>query len=130
MLLCASNGFQLVSLYFAERAVQRVVDAAPVLRDGPVLKGVPRLVQLHRNSPTCHYTYVDNVGVLGINQTLVQKGRENATETLIAVGLVTHELTEAVWKDEALGVVFDGKKLQIQITCKRFSRMRGPSTGS
>ncbi len=76
-------------------------------------------------SPVCHYTYVDSVGVLGLSKESVLKGRVDATNALDAVGLLTHELTEAVLEDEALGVYVDGGKRIVRIADKCFSRIRG-----
>ena len=60
-------------------------------------------MELTDDNPVISYTYVDNVGVMGTKQSLVQSFREDAAAELDNDGLETHEATEAVLVDEALG---------------------------
>ncbi len=83
------------------------------------------MVILEQGCPTCHNTYVDNVGVIGINPGLVQTGRENAKAALDAFGFTTYEFTGATWCDEALGELIDGKQLLVRMSDKRYSRIKG-----
>eukprot|EP00971_Amphidinium_carterae_P101760 2014011-Amphidinium_carterae.1 len=112
------------SLHFAQHCVSQIVRGAPGLRDTMDLGDGVGLKRVSLGD-TLQYTYVDNIGVLGDNPKRVSDLRKSATGALDAIGLTTHELSEAVSTDEALGICIDGKTRQATLSEKRFGRLRG-----
>ena len=93
--------------------------------EGASLNTVPRVIESTGKSFFCHYTYVDNVGVLGTNPQQVLAKRTAATDALDSVGLLTHELSDALEVDEVLGIFIDGPRKLVRLSDRRYSRVRG-----
>ncbi|CAK0905694.1 unnamed protein product [Prorocentrum cordatum] len=72
-----------------------------------------------------HYTYVDNIGVLGGSESQVQSALGAATSSFGGVGLEVHETSLTNAGGGALGVQLDGQNGHTRPAPSRFWRVRG-----
>lgn len=109
----------------AQRAIEGIANSVPRLNEWHFLTGAPGARARGPQSSVCHYTYVDNVGVLGVDPQEVVLARRAATSALDAVGLQTHELSEAALEDEAIAVFVHERHMLLRLSDQRFAKIRG-----
>ncbi|CAK0838221.1 unnamed protein product, partial [Prorocentrum cordatum] len=113
------------SLFFAQSAISYRMLKVPSLQGALVMtdRGPPLI--LDRPSSMGHYTYVDNMGVLGTTEGAVRRGLEGAISSFGGVGLEVHETAVTNEGGAALGVQLDGRAGCTRPTPARFWRIRG-----
>ena len=73
---------------------------------------------------TCHYTYIDNFGVIGVSQSDVTSILGRAEASFNSKNLLLHELNVEAGGAEALGMVVDCTRFETYNSAKRFGRIR------
>ena len=73
---------------------------------------------------TAHFTYVDNLGALGTDQTKISNVMTETQNSFDSIGLNLHDIGFNVGGGDALGIVLDGKRLETRNSQKRYSMLR------
>ena len=112
------------SLYFAQRVSEHQVGGTEVLSKSPPLRGDGMSVALTPESPVTFFVYVDNIGVIGTDEKLVNRAISEAAAQLEKVGLRCHAPLAASHQIETLGVEFDAATKGFRPTNKRYWRIK------
>jgi len=110
------------SLYFAQTINQRLV--ADSLRDVPALGSDQAGIVLSESNRLAFYVYVDNVGVVGVNEKEVNEAMAGCVLALEDSGLKCHPATMASTRVEVLGIEFNSELGCFRPTSKRYWRLR------
>ena len=120
------------SLYFAQRTSEHIF-AASLGRDSTLFNDMsaplvldPRPEARHRSS---HYVYVDNLGLLSFDDTLVRTKLSKTVTDFTQAGFELHEISAVTGEREALGTVLDCTGFHSRPTTKRFWNLRMAISG-